>query len=109
MYLNNEPRNFNEAREPKEWTRACVEEIESIERNETWILVDLPYKAKPIGLKWVFKIKGNTDGSINKYKSRLVAKGYVQRHGIDYDEFFTPVARIETIRLLVDLTATYGW
>lgn len=77
LYLNNEPRNFSEARESKEWKRACVEEIESIERNETWVLVDLPYIAKPIGLKWVFKIKLNADGSINKYKSRLIAKGYL--------------------------------
>ena len=109
MYLNNEPRNFMEAKESKEWTRACVEEIESIEKNETCVLVDLPCGVKPIGLKWIFKLKRNADGSINKYKSRLVAKGYVQRHGVDFDEVFAPVARIETIRLLVNLAATHGW
>ena len=69
MYLNNEPRSFSEARDSKEWRQACEEEIHSIEKNNTWILVDLPYRAKPIGLKWVFKIKRNSDGSINKYKS----------------------------------------
>lgn len=109
LYLNNEPKNFSEAKKSKEWTRACVDEIDSIEKNETWILVDLPYGAKAIGLKWVFKIKRNADGSINKYKSRLVAKGYVQCHGIDYDEVFAPVARIKTIRLLLNLAETYGW
>ena len=109
MYLDNEPRNFEEAKESKQWTRACEEEIESIVKNKTWILVDLPYGAKPIGLKWVFKLKRNSDGSISKYKARLVAKGYVQRHGIDYDEVFAPVARIETIRLLVSLAAASGW
>ena len=109
MFLNNEPKNFMEAKQSKEWTRACIEEIESIEKNETWILSDLPCGVKPIGLKWIFKLKRNADGSINKYKSRLVAKGYVQRYGVDFDEVFTRVARIETIRLLVNLAATHGW
>ena len=62
-----------------------------------------------IGLKWVFKVKRNTYGSINKFKSRLVAKGYVQEHGIDFDEVFAPVARIETIRLLLGLAAASRW
>ncbi|CAA7034524.1 unnamed protein product [Microthlaspi erraticum] len=66
--------------------RACEDEISSIEKNNTWDLVELPYGAKPIGLKWVFKLKRNSDGSINKHKSRLVAKGYVQRYGIDFEE-----------------------
>ena len=70
----------------KEWVRACEDEIDSITRLESWSLVDLPPRAKTIRLKWIFKIKRNSDGSINKYKSRLVAKGYVQRYGIDYEE-----------------------
>ncbi|GJY64333.1 putative pol polyprotein [Tanacetum coccineum] len=63
----------------------------------------------PIGLKWLFKIKRNVDGSIMKYKARLVAKGYVQQPGIDFDEVFAPVARLETIRLLIALTTRKGW
>lgn len=109
MFLNDEPKNYEEAKKYKEWVRACKEEIESITRLESWELVDLPPGAKPIGLKWIFKIKRNSDGSINKYKSRLVAKGYVQRYGIDYEEVFAPVARIETIRFLINLAATSGW
>ena len=109
LYLNDEPRNFGEAKESRYWRRACEEEIESIIKNKTWILVDLPCGAKPIGLKWIFKLKRNSDGSISKYKARLVAKGYVQRHGIDFEEVFAPVARIETIRLLVSLAAARGW
>ena len=109
LYLNNEPRNFEEAKNSKEWTRACEDEIESIEKNRTWELVELPFGAKAIGLKWVFKIKRNADGSINKFKARLVAKGYVQQYGVDFEEVFAPVARLETIRLLISLAATNGW
>ena len=109
MCINNEPRNFVEAGMLKEWIDACKDEIQSIEKNEVWKLVDLPVGAKPIGLRWIFKIKRNSDGSINKYKARLVAKGYVQQQGIDFDEVFAPVARLETIRLLIGVAATNGW
>ena len=109
LSLNDEPRSFQEARELREWIQACEDEIRSITKLDCWSLVDLPEGVKPIGLKWIFKIKRNADGSINKYKARLVAKGYVQQHGIDYEEVFAPVARIETIRLLINLTASYGW
>lgn len=95
--------------EEKVWRDACEDEIESIVKNKTWDLVELPPGAKAIGLKWVFKIKRNADGSINKYKSRLVAKGYIQRHGIDFEEVFAPVARIETVRFLIALAASNGW
>ena len=107
--LNDEPRNFHEAKESEEWTHACEEEMRSIEKFKVWDLVDLPLGVKPIGLKWVFKLKKNADGSINKYKARLVAKGYVQQHGVDFEEVFAPVARIETIRLLIKLAASHGW
>ena len=109
MVINDEPWDFNEAKELKVWIDACKDEILSIEKNDTWELVDLPLGVKPIGLKWVFKIKRNADGSISKFKARLVAKGYVQRHGVDYDEVFAPVARIETIRLVIALAASNGW
>lgn len=109
LCINNEPRNFVEASMLKEWIDACKDEIQSIEKNEVWTLVDLPIGAKPIGLRWIFKIKRNSDGSINKCKVRLVAKGYVQQQGIDFDEVFAPVARLETIRLLIGIEATNGW
>ena len=109
MAINDEPWNFSEAKGMKVWLTACEDEILSIEKNQTWVLVDLPAGVKSIGLKWVFKIKRNPDGSVNKYKARLVAKGYVQKHGIDYDEVFAPVARIERIRLIIALAASHGW
>ncbi|CAM8944369.1 unnamed protein product [Rhodiola kirilowii] len=98
--INEEHWDFSEAKEHRIWVEACEDELASIEKNKTWNLVDLPLGVKPIGLKWVFKIKHNSDGNINKYKARLMAKGYVQKHGIDYDEIFAPVARIETVRFI---------
>ena len=95
--------------EEKVWRDACEDEISSIIKNKTWELVDLPKGAKPIGLKLIFKIKRNSDGTINKHKSRLVAKGYIQRHGIDFEEVFAPVARIESIRLIISIAASKGW
>ena len=109
LLLDQEPWNFRNAMEEKVWREACEEEISSIVKNKTWDLVDLPPGAKPIGLKWIFKIKRNADGSINKYKSRLLAKGYIQRHGIDFEEVFAPVARIETVRFLIALAASSEW
>lgn len=109
MIINDEPWSFAEAKKLQVWIDACKDEIISIEKNNTWILVDLPEGVKPIGLKWVFKIKRNADGSIIKYKARIVAKGYVQRYWIDYDEVFAPVARMETVRLVIALAASSGW
>jgi 6-phosphofructokinase len=85
------------------------EEMKSIEENKTWSLVDLPAGHKPIGLKWVFKVKKDEHGAIVKYKARLVAKGYIQRQGIDFDEVFATVARLESVRLLLAVAAHEGW
>lgn len=109
LILNDEPINYKEASKDKRWKDACVHEIDSINKNETWILVEKPPGVKVIGLRWVFKIKRNAHGSINKFKSRLVAKGYVQELGVDFEEAFAPVARLETIRLLTALAAANQW
>ncbi|GKA84219.1 zinc finger, CCHC-type containing protein [Tanacetum coccineum] len=92
-----------------EWVKAMDSEMALIEKNNTWKLVDPPKNRKPIGLKWVYKVKRDPTGKIVKYKARIVAKGYVQRHGIDYEEVFAPVARIETVRLILALARSYGW
>jgi hypothetical protein len=75
-------------------------EMNSIQSNKTWVLSVLPAGHKAIGLKWVFKVKKDPDGNIIKHKARLVAKGYAHR-GVDFEEVFAPVARIETVRLLI--------
>jgi Reverse transcriptase (RNA-dependent DNA polymerase) len=69
----------------------------------------LPKDKKAIGVKWVYKIKRGADGSINHYKARLVAKDYKQKHDIDYDKVFAPVARLDTIRMIISLTAYHSW
>lgn len=107
--INDEPCDFNEAKDHKQWILACEDEIKSIIKNKTWDLVDLLAGVKAIGLKWVFKIKRNPDGIIIKYKARFVAKGYVKRHGIDYDKMSVPVAWIETIRFILALVASNKW
>jgi len=84
------------------------EEIRAIERNNTWELTDLPKGARPIGVKWVYKKKTNAEGEVERYKARLVVKGYKQKEGIDY-EVFAPVTRMETIRLLISLAAQHRW
>ncbi|KAJ0868636.1 putative RNA-directed DNA polymerase [Helianthus annuus] len=104
-----EPSTHHEAIVIKEWKAAMEEEIAALERHQTWSLTELPHDKKPIGLKWVFKLKFNADGKIQKHKARIVAKGYAQKSGIDYEETFSPVARFETIRLVLALVAQKGW
>ena len=76
---------------------AMKAKIKYIIKNKTWKLVKKLAGVKPIGLNWVYKIKRNVDGTVIKYKARLVAKYYVQQQGIDFEKVFAPVARIETI------------
>lgn len=82
---------------------------QALVNNNTWSLTVLPLYRKAIGCKWVFKVKENPDGSINKYKACLVAKGYSQLSGQDYGETFSPVVKLATIRILLTLTLTYKW
>ncbi|KAJ9560140.1 hypothetical protein OSB04_005300 [Centaurea solstitialis] len=104
-----EPTTYSVAAKDREWVKAMKSELDAIERNKTWSLVDLPAGRKPIGLKWLFKLKRDPNGKIIKYKARLVAKGYVQKPGVDFDEVFAPVARLETIRILLALASSRGW
>ena len=100
-----EPLSFEEAISDGKWREAMNEEIKSIERNGTWELVNLPINKTPIAVKWVFKVKLKPDGTVAKYKARLVAKGFMQKEGLDYSEVFAPVARLETVRLLVAIAS----
>ncbi|KAD7478571.1 hypothetical protein E3N88_01707 [Mikania micrantha] len=109
LFADSDPITYNEACKDNKWRDAMNIEINSILKNDTWTLVDLPKGQKPIGVKWVYKTKLNKDGEIDKYKARLVVKGYKQKYGIDYQEVFAPVIRLETVRLVLALAAQYGW
>ncbi|KAK9927639.1 hypothetical protein M0R45_024815 [Rubus argutus] len=103
-----EPEKFEEAVKEKEWRTAMQEEINVIEKNKKWELVDRPNDKDVIGVKWIYKTKLNQDGSVERNKARLVAKGYSQIPGVDFHETFAPVARHETIRGLISIAAQKG-
>ena len=84
-----------------------VEEMEALDKNETWDLVELPNGRKPVGSKWAFKKKLNAVGKVEKYKARLVAKGYSQVEGIHFEEIFSPIAKLTSIRFLLSLAAAF--
>ena len=93
----------------EKWLEAMKSEMESMEINNVWTLVDLPEGVKPIGCKWIFKRKRGTNGKVETYKARLVAKGYRQRYGIDYDETFSPVAMLKSIQIILALAAYFDY
>jgi hypothetical protein len=107
LTVHQEPTSFNEARsspEKDQWNQAMDREIESLKTNEVWELTTLPPGKRAVGSKWVYKVKTGGDGAVERYKARLVAQGFNQRQGADYDETFCPVVRMESFRALVALS-----
>ncbi|XP_075499123.1 uncharacterized protein LOC142537497 [Primulina tabacum] len=104
-----EPQYYHEAITDPRWRNAMDLELSALESNCTWDIVDLPVNKKPIGCKWVYKIKHNPDGTMDRFKARLVANGYTQQQGIDYHDTFSPTAKIVTIRCMLSLAAIKGW
>ena len=104
-----EPSSFEQADCDPRWRQAMSTELQALERNNTWEMVPLPPGHKPIGCRWVYKIKYHSDGTIERYKARLVAKGYTQVAGIDYQETFSPTAKLTTLRCLLTVAASRNW
>ncbi len=88
-----------------EWKEAMEKEMESLYANNVWKLVELPKDRKTVGSKWVFKVKADADGIFESYKACLVAQGFSQKFGSDYDETFSPVVRFESVRTIIALAA----
>lgn len=88
-----------------DWRKAMQEEIQALQDNETWELTELPENKKALQCKWLYKIKENPDGTVERYKARLVAKGFSQKEGVDYNETFSPVARMTTIRTVLSVAS----
>ncbi|GKV11116.1 hypothetical protein SLEP1_g22397 [Rubroshorea leprosula] len=104
-----DPLMYEEAVKEEKWQKAMAEEIGFIEKNQTWELTDFPEEHKTIGIKWIYKTKLKENGEVDKFKVRSVAKGYKQEFGIDYQEVFAQVARMDTIRLVIALATQNSW
>ena len=104
-----EPSSVSAALQSPDWTRAMNDELHALTTNKTWSLV--PYKStyRLVGNKWVFKLKWNSDGTIQRHKARLVAKGFHQAPGIDFSETFSPVIKPTTVRVVMSLAVSNGW
>jgi hypothetical protein len=104
-----EPTCFEQAVGNPKWDNAMDEEMATLDANATWELVALLKDKKAIGCKSVYKVKHNADGSVSRYKARLVAKDYAQTYGIDYEETYSPVAKMTTVRIIIAMVVAKGW
>ena len=107
---HDEPTNYEEAMvspDSAKWLEAMKSEMRSMYENKVWTLIDLPNDRRAIEIKWIFKRKTDTDISVTIYKARIVAKGFRQVQGIDYDETFSPVAMLKSVRIMLAIAAFY--
>ncbi|CAI7849710.1 unnamed protein product [Closterium sp. NIES-54] len=110
--LPGEPATVEEALsgpQKEEWKAAMDAEFNSLIENETWELVELPEGRRPISSKWVFKVKSGADGALERFKSRLVPKGFQQKEKVDFGEIFAPVVKPVTLRTVLAGAAVKGW
>ena len=103
------PTRLSEALSHPKWKGAMIDEMHALEKNDTWDLTDLPKGKLTVGCKWVSTLKRNPDGSIWRYKARLVAKGFTQASGVDYFETSSPMAKLNSSRVILSLAANLDW
>jgi hypothetical protein len=103
------PKSYREALSHPGWRKAMEEEMHALDLNHTWDLVHKPAGIPIVGCRWVFTVKQNLDGTVNRLKPRLVAKGFTQTYGLDYTETFSPVAKLNSIRIIISLAANLDW
>lgn len=104
-----EPLSFRKVATMPQWQAAMQEDYDSLRGQGTWVLVPSPEDRAIVGSQWVYKIKKSPDGSVSKYKARLVAQGFSQEHGIDYLDILSPVVRHTTVRIVLALVAINHW
>ena len=109
LSIDFEPTSFKKAASHDEWKEVMQKEYDALIKNGIWKLVDPPLGTKPFGYIWVYKNKYKADGSLEKHKANLVAKGFAQKEGVDYEETFSPTAKWATIRTLFALATQKGW
>ena len=103
------PKNVEEASRVPKWRKAIEEEMRALEKNRTWEVTGLPKEKNTVGCKWVFTIKYNSNGTLERYKAQLVAKGFTQTFGIDYLQTFALVAKLNTIKALLSMAINLDW
>ena len=109
LYLVDIPKNVLEALRVPKWRKPIKKEMRALEKNQTWEVTGLPKGKKTLGCKWVFTIKYNSNGTLEQYKVWLVAKGFTQTFGIDYLENFAPMAKLNTVRVLLSMAVNLDW
>uniref|UniRef100_A0A2N9G4E2 Integrase catalytic domain-containing protein n=1 Tax=Fagus sylvatica TaxID=28930 RepID=A0A2N9G4E2_FAGSY len=109
LATHHEPHTYREASTNPLWQQAMADELDALHKTHTWDMTTLPPGKSAVGCKWVYKIKTRADGSMERYKARLVARGFTQEYGIDYEETFAPVARLTSVRSLLAVAAVRHW
>ena len=103
------PSNIHDALKVPKWRAAVREEVQALEKNGTWEITELPKGKKPVRCKWIFTVKHKADGGIERFKARLMVKGFTQSYGVDYQKTFAPIAKLNTIRVLISLEVNLDW
>ena len=103
------PNTVYEALTKREWKNAMREEMSVLEKNKTWEIVERPKGKNIVDCKWIFTLKYKANGTLERHKAILVTKGYTQTYGVDYQETFAQVAKMNTVRILLSLAAHYNW